>query len=422
MEFHERSQRWAVLVVHRRGGKTVAVINDLIKRAIECTKQSPRFAYLAPTYAQAKDVAWMYLKRFVANIPGVVIAEAELHVTLPGDRRIRLYGAENYERLRGIYLDGCVVDESADMAPQAWHEVLRPALSDRQGWCVWIGTPKGRDSFWKLWRDAQDDPNYYSMLLPASESDLLPADELASAKKSMPRSVYEQEFECSFDAPTPGAIYAAEVTKARASRRISDSILHFEGAPVYTAFDIGISLNTKCWLFQVIGSSVNYLECLTGSDECATPAAWAKRLKEKKYSYGGHFLPHDGETLWRRLLDEAGLSGVVVMPRSINEWDNINEALTAFSRCHFNLAGCADGLSDLELFRAKEERDAVSVRNVPVHDHHSHASTAFGYTHQAIRLGLLADRSAMPRKPISGDLPRVLTGLSSPRRQFTVRR
>jgi hypothetical protein len=200
-------------------------------------------------------------------------------------------------------------------------------------------------------------------------------------------------------APTPGAIYSAEVDKARITQRISKNVGWYQGFPVYSAFDIGAAVNTKCWLFQAIGDRINLLECLTGGDDCNTPAAWAKRLKEKQYAYGGHFLPHDGETLWRNLMVEAGLKGVVVMPRVIDEWDNINDALQAFSRCYFNEDGCEEGLDGLEAFRSKQEADGVTIRNVPVHDWASHASTAFGYIHQAIRLGMLVDRSAIPAVP-----------------------
>lgn len=413
--FHQRTERWAVLVVHRRGGKTVAVINDLIKRALECQLPSPRFAYVAPTYGQAKDVAWQYLKRFVAPIPGVIVSEGELHVTLPGDRRIRLYGADNYDRLRGIYLDGLAVDESADMAPEAWSEVLRPALSDRKGWAVWIGTPKGRDAFYKIWRDAQGDEEFYSLLLPASKSGLIDADELKSARHApgMTQAVYDQEYECSFDAPTPGAIYSAEIVKARLQGRISDNTLHFAQLPAYTAFDIGAPLNQRCWIFQAVGDRINLLESLSGSEDCATPAAWVKRLKDKvHYNWGGHFLPHDGETLWLRLMQEAGMAGVVVLPRVLNEWDNINDALSAFGRCCFNKTGTADGVDSLESYRSKEENDGITIRNTPVHDWASHYSTAFGYVHQAIRLGMLVDRSAMPRKPSHGK-PVVHAGVSA---------
>ena len=112
---HTRKQRFGVAVAHRRAGKTVASIMDVIDAALRCKLPEPRFAYVAPYYAQAKDVAWGYLKRFVAPIPGVTTNEAELRVDLPNGGRIRLYGADNYDRLRGIYLDGVVLDEFAGM-------------------------------------------------------------------------------------------------------------------------------------------------------------------------------------------------------------------------------------------------------------------------------------------------------------------
>ena len=402
LPFHRRTQRWGMLVVHRRGGKTVAVINDLIKRALECVKPSPRFAYIAPTYTQAKDVAWGYLKRYAMCIPGAVASESELWVTLPGDRRIRLYGSDNYERLRGIYLHGCAIDESADMAPAAWTEVLSPALADQQGWCVWIGTPKGRDSFYKLWRDACSNADWFTMILPASVSGLLPVDELESQRQRMTEAQYAQEFECSFDLPAAGAIYAQEVDKARAGGRVTDTVLHHSTLPVYSVFDIGAPLNTVCWLFQSVGDRLNFIECLRGGDDCKTPAQWAAVLRAKSYNYGAHFIPHDGETLWRNLLQDAGLQYVVVLDRPINVWDNINDSVDAFGRCWFNAAACKHGLESLESYRSREERDGVSVTNVPVHDWASHASTAFGYAHQAIRSGKLIDRSTIKRNGLSG--------------------
>lgn len=221
-------------------------------------------------------------------------------------------------------------------------------------------------------------------------------------KQELKRKIY-CEFpttieEC-WQAPIIGAIYGAEVDKARQAGRVVPTVMHYEGFPVYTTFDIGAAVNTKCWLWQIIGDRINYIECLTGGDDCNTPAEWAARLKAKPYSYGGHFLPHDGETLWARLLREAELKGVVCLPKPVDEWDNINDALTSFSRCFFNSVGCEHGIDSLEAFRAKEEADGVTIRNVPVHDWASHASTAFGYTHQAIRMGLCVDRSAMPTKP-----------------------
>lgn len=234
-------------------------------------------------------------------------------------------------------------------------------------------------------------------------------------KESLGRKMYSEypsTIEECWMAPNPGAIYAPNVDKARADGRINDTVLHFEGLPVYTAFDIGAAPNTKCWIFQSIGDRINFLEALTGGDDCDTPAAWAKRLKERPYSYGGHFLPHDGAVLWRQLLTDAGLKGVVAMPRVLDEWDNINDARSSFSRCHFNKTDAQPGVDALDAFRSKVESDGETIRDTPVHDWASHFSTAFGYVHQAIRLGMLVDRSAMPTKPRNGlQRPQSLTGL-----------
>ena len=110
--FHERRQRWAVLVCHRRCGKTVACIMDLIDAATRFEGERGRFCYIAPFYVQAKTVAWDYVKAFTMTAPGVRFNESELYVEFAHNgARIQLQGADNYERLRGQYFDGIVMDE-----------------------------------------------------------------------------------------------------------------------------------------------------------------------------------------------------------------------------------------------------------------------------------------------------------------------
>ena len=183
--FHKRTQRRAVLVVHRRAGKTVANLADLIDAALRCKLERPRYAYLAPLYKQAKAVAWDYLKAMTAPIPGRVAHEAELRVDLPNGGRIQLYGADNPDALRGIYLDGAVLDEYAQMLPKTWTEVIGPALADRQGFATFIGTPKGRNAFCELYERAQGDPNWYAALHRASETGLLAPEVLDQARAEM---------------------------------------------------------------------------------------------------------------------------------------------------------------------------------------------------------------------------------------------
>lgn len=243
-------------------------------------------------------------------------------------------------------------------------------------------------------------------------------------KAELGRAIYT-EFPTTLEecwmAPIVGAIYGPDIDKSRVAGRITNNVLHYEGFPVYSTFDIGAASNTICWLWQQIGDRINLLECLRGGDDCNTPAQWAKRLKAKAYTYGGHFLPHDGETQWRGLLVEAQVDGVVCLAKPVDVWDNINDALSNFSRCYFAKDACEYGLDSLEAYRAKEESDGVTLRNVPVHDWASHASTAFGYIHQAIRKGLCVDRSAMPKKPSNGKKVRAFTGLSSQRRVRSLR-
>jgi hypothetical protein len=221
--FHRRKERFAVLVCHRRAGKTVATINDLIDSAIRCELPAPRYAYIAPLYAQAKNIAWDYLKRFTDPIHGRQVNESELRVDLPGDRRIRLFGADNPDSLRGLYFDGVALDEPAQMKPAMWEEVIRPALADRNGFAIFIGTPKGRNWFYDRYRKAEKDPTWFTMRLKASESGILDEDEMADMTKDMSPALTAQEMECAFDAPNSVQFIPNELVDTALDRYIPRS-------------------------------------------------------------------------------------------------------------------------------------------------------------------------------------------------------
>ena len=152
--YHDRTQRFSKIVAHRRFGKTVGCINDIIRRALLNTRREPlpRYGYIGPTYTQVKDVVWNYLKHYTSLLPRLEKSESELWVKLPNGAQIRLYGADNYDRMRGLYHDGVVIDEPAQQDPRAWPEVIRPTLTDFNGWATFIGTPAGRNWFYQLGR------------------------------------------------------------------------------------------------------------------------------------------------------------------------------------------------------------------------------------------------------------------------------
>jgi hypothetical protein len=198
-EIHANLKRNNVLVCHRRFGKTVTAINQLIKGCTTCGLERPRFAYIAPLYKQAKAVAWDYLCHYSAPIPGCQVNQSELRIDYPNGGRVMLLGADNPDSIRGIYLDGVVVDEVAQCPASLYGEVLRPALSDRKGWVLFIGTPKGHDHFYDLYRKATQRATWYSRMFRASETGILDDEELEQAAMEMSENEYKQEFECDFD-------------------------------------------------------------------------------------------------------------------------------------------------------------------------------------------------------------------------------
>src|ERR1700690_3094487 len=241
LEFHARDKRWAIIVAHRRAGKTVACIMELLTRALATAKKDARYAYIAPFREQAKTVAWNYLKHYASAVvlnPAEDFRESDLTVRLFNGSHVRLFGADNPNALRGMYLDGVVMDEYADMRPSLWGEVIRPALSDRKGWAVFIGTPRGRNAFYDINQQGLTDPDWYGLTLRASETGILPESELLDARKTMTANQYEQEYECSFDAAMIGAVYAKELIAARKAERITR--VAYDGSRLgYPGFDIG---------------------------------------------------------------------------------------------------------------------------------------------------------------------------------------
>jgi len=377
--FHARKQRWACMVIHRRAGKTVACVMDLLDAALRTTKQDARFAYIAPTFTQAKDVAWLYLKRFSQPIAGVDQRESDLSIILPNKARIRLYGAETYDRMRGLYFDGVVLDEVADMDPRAWSEVIRPALADRGGWAAFIGTSKGRNDFWERWNNAQGDPAWFTLMLKASESGLLSPSELEDMRKTMSEDEYAQEMECSFDAAVKGAYYGALMDAAQKDGRIGN-VSYDPALLVETWWDLGVGDSTAIWFVQRVAREVRVIDHYEMTGEGLSH--YAKVLQGKPYVYGRHIAPHDIAVrelgTGRSRLEIAAELGLTfdVAPRLPVD-DGINSVRMTLPRCWFDANKCKAGLDALRMYR-KDFDDKLKVfRDKPRHDWTSHSADAF---------------------------------------------
>lgn len=393
--YHERKQRFSVGVAHRRAGKTVAHIAELIRDAITVGNE-PRCAYIAPTFTQAKDIAWGYLKRFGLVIPGAEANESELRLDLPNGGRVRLYGAENADRLRGLYFDHVVLDEYAQMRPGIWGEIVRPTLADRKGKASFIGTPMGRNQFWEIYEQAQSDPEWFTFLLRASSTGLIDNEELTALRKTMTPEQYEQELECSFTAAIIGAYFGKEMAEAERENRIC-SVPHDPSVSVQTWWDLGIDDSTAIWFVQYVGREIHVIDYIETNGE-ALPF-YAKELDKRPYRYSDHMLPHDaaarelgtGKTRVETL-QALGLRNCVVVP--VQEVaDGINAARLLMPRCWFDAAKCKRGIEALRQYRREYDDKLKNFKSRPLHDWSSHGADAF-------RTGAMGGRvPSMPRKP-----------------------
>ena len=399
LELHNQlqSHRWGVVVCHRRFGKTVMAINHLLRDAILSDKTNPRYAYIAPTYRQAKAVAWDYLKQFAGKIPMVRFHETELRADLPNGSRIQLLGSENPDSLRGIYLDGAVLDEMADMPESLFPEIIRPALSDRKGWALFIGTPRGHNAFYELYENASNQKDWFTQVYKASETGILDEEELEAAKAMMSHDQFEQEFECSWVANVPGAIFAKELQSIQEMGRITE-VPHDPSARVDTWWDLGVGDSTSIWFTQTIGRSIHVIDFYENRNE-GLPH-YAGVLQQKGYLYGTHNAPHDIEVRElgsgksrREVAWDMGINFRVV-PRLPLE-DGIHAAQLLIPRCWFDHANCKHGLECLRQYHRAYNEKSRSFRASPVHDWSSHAADAFRY----LAVGLKESRSFDGRPP-----------------------
>lgn len=242
-EIHKQleTHRFCVLVAHRRLGKTVLSVNHLIKRAITDRKERGMYAYLAPFRNQAEQIAWGYLKHYTSQIPAISINEQKLSILLPNGATIRIFGADNPDALRGMYFDGVVIDEVAQIKPTLWGEVIRPALADRKGWAAFIGTPKGINLFSQLYDQAlnlmsKGDPDWIAMLYSVEQTHVIDEKELAALKVEMSENEYRQEFLCDFSAAQDNGLIPIDDIRAAANKFYRES--EYMGAPLIYGIDV----------------------------------------------------------------------------------------------------------------------------------------------------------------------------------------
>lgn len=394
LPYHNRTQRYACIIAHRRAGKSYALLNDMIVRALTPRPDNLRqqFAMMAPTQTQARSIAWSYLKdqtACFAGAKGYKALEQHLTITLPDPRNtnkpgstIMLVGAENAERLRGLFLDGIVIDEAADVADFIISQIIRPALADRLGWLTVSGTVKSIDDY--LWRThllAEKMPlMWYSAILPADQTGIIPQHELDDLRASMSEEAFQVEFLCNVNAATTGKIFLPYMDHKKIIKVPYDPA----GAAPITAWDLGMSDSTAIWVMQMCGKEPHILNFYQESGKSLDHFVdWLAKLEYAK-RLGAHLLPHDskvrelgsGKTRIQ-ILREMGLRNLKVVTKLPKD-QQIEAARLLLPKCYFNEDTTEDGRKALRNYSFKFDPQRKVFSPSPLHDQYSNGCLIAG--------------------------------------------
>ena len=201
LEIFNSEKRFKIVAAGRRFGKSYLSAWLLLINAIQ--SDSKDVFYVGPTFQQAKDIMWAMLKDLGKDL--IVAAHENTAVlTLINGRKIYLKGSDRPDTLRGVGLAYCVLDEYANMKPQVWEQIIRPTLADVRGGALFIGTPAGKNHFFDLYNDAQEDDDWDAFQFTSIDNPFLPPEEIKAASKSMSSMSFRQEFEASFESFSGG--------------------------------------------------------------------------------------------------------------------------------------------------------------------------------------------------------------------------
>lgn len=403
---------------HRRAGKDEFCLRWASVAAFE---QIGNYWHMLPEAAQARKAIWDAVnphtgkKRIDEAFPLELrrtTRQQEMMIEFVNGSTWQLVGSDNFNSLVGSTPRGVVFSEWALADPRAW-AFVRPILLENGGWALFNYTPRGNNHGRTIFEAARDDDSWFAQLLPADQTGVFTTEQLKAEEKEyireyggdLGRSLFRQEYFCSFDAAVLGAYYALEMGEADAEGRIA-GVPYEKGHLVHTAWDLGYSDHTSIWFFQMVGREIRMIDFYTSSGVGLDH--YAGVLQSKGYRYGTHLLPHDVEVKdlgtgrsRRETLASLGLNSIKVVPNQrINE--GINAVRSILSRCWWDKTKCAHGVSALREYRSAWDEKLKTLKPAPLHDWASHPADAFRYL--AMGLNMIESQSTA-FKPLTYQIP-----------------
>ncbi len=383
-ECHQRRRRFTVLALHRRAGKTEWAIRELVDKALRFTRELGLFFYVAPLLKQAKTIAWLRLKQVVAPLVSRGLAEineSELWVRMRTNGAvIRVYGADNPDAMRGVRLDGVVIDEVADIKPTTWTEVLQPALADRMGWAIFIGTPHGVNLFSDLYFRARELPDWHAATYTVYDTDALAAPEVERYRGQVDEQTFAREMLCDFAAAGDDQLISLTDVQAAAGRHLRAD--QYDYAPKIIGVDPARFGDDRSVIFPRQGLHAGKPEVYRGIDNMALAAKVAAYID--RWQPDGVFVDAgNGAGVIDRLRDlhynvvEVHFGGAATEARFLNKRAEIWFAVRDWLRAGGAIPRMAELMQDLAAptFRFTpadkiqlESKDDLKARGLPSPD------------------------------------------------------
>ncbi len=379
-----------VWLLHRRAGKDLTIWNWVIKAAME-KKQT--IYYILPTYAQAKKIIWEGMTkdgiRFIDFIPKEIIekkSESDLSIRFTSGSYLQLLGSDNYDRLVGTNPSICVFSEFALQNPNGWN-FIRPILAENNGTAIFISTPRGKNHFFDIYQLGKENEDWFCEKLTVSDTHAISLQAIEKERLSgMSDELIEQEFYCSFAIGIEGSYYSKAMRKMQTEGRICN-VSFDENLLVYTSWDLGFSDSTSIIFFQQRGNEILIIDYY--ENQGYNLAHYIGILKSKEYTYGKHFIPHDGKlhnntgTTFQQVAQGLGIE-MEVLEKEMSVIEGIERVRGMLPRVYIDKEKCEFLIKCLLQYHADyNEKDKI-YRNYPKHDWSSHASDCLRYVSMVI--------------------------------------
>lgn len=380
-------------VAARRCGKDIIGWNLAIR---QCIKRVCLVFYVLPTYAQARkcvfDAITMDQMKFLDFLPSMLIEsinQSEMKIRFKNGSILQCIGGDTYDTsLVGTNPYAVILSEYSLMPPDIF-SFIRPILAANGGWCLIVGTPRGKNAMWQLFKIAQELPDWKVFVHKASEIHHIPDEVLAKERAEMDEGLYLQEYECSFERGISGSYYGTYLDNLK----IKGQICHVPWEPgllVYTAFDIGVNDATSIIWFSVVGDGtlIRVLDCYSntglGLDH------YVRVIQDKPYNYGKHYAPFDikvrewggGAVTRYEKARQLGLEFTLV--DQVPVMDGIENVWTHFNKFWIDKEKCRSLLDALENYRKEWDEQRQMYTNKPVKSWANHYADAFRYLCLAI--------------------------------------